>query len=57
MTYLMFNDEGEFIDILQIDSLTELNLFNENNPDIILKTENDFNDLDEFFSDDDEIDE
>lgn len=58
MTYLIFDDTGEFIDVVDLDN-ENINKFKLNNPTLILKDGNDFDYLDEFFDDydDDSIDE
>lgn len=59
MTYLLFDEQGEFVDALKFETEDELDSFKISNPTITVKAEDDFEEQeDEYFEyDEDEIDE
>lgn len=54
MSYLIFNQEEELLDVLTFDSDEELNLFKFNNPTYIIKNEDELNEEDDLFNIDDD---
>jgi hypothetical protein len=55
MNYLVFDQEGELLDVLTFNSNDDLTLFKSTNPTYVIREEEDFIiDEDDFFTEDDE---
>ena len=58
MTYLLFDESGEFVDALKFETNEELDNFKINNPTVTVKAEDDFEEQeDEYFEYDEDEDE